>query len=46
VSWKMMINDDDEGDVEGLNLLSLVKMMMYIFIYYQINMLANSSMFT
>lgn len=41
-----MINDDDEGDVEGLNLLSLVKMMMYIFIYYQINMLANSSMFT
>lgn len=42
----MMINDDDEGDVEGLNLLSLVKMMMYIFIYYQINMLANSSMFT
>lgn len=42
----MMINDDDEGDVEGLNLLSLVKMMMYIFIYYQINMLANRSMFT
>ena len=41
-----MINDDDEGDVEGLNLLSLVKMMMYIFIYYQINMLANRSMFT